>query len=86
MSKAIALILSAFLASSAIAAPVTTCGEVRSRERCKDLTIEPEEVDGHRVSPLGDHVQARRALGFGSLIRPRVSFVREIVRSAEDVR
>ena len=89
MTKTIALILSSLLAATVAAAPTparTTCGDVRSKERCKDLTIEPEDVDGRRVGPGGEMVVARGQLGFGSLIRPRTSFVREIVRSAELVR
>lgn len=46
---------------------------------------EGDNVDGNRLSPDGDSMTSQQAAKHTSLIRVRVSFVPEILKSAEDL-
>ncbi len=51
----------------------------------KQYSFDADEIQGELVKPTGDFSTARTFAEHGSLIRVRADFVREIVKSAEDL-
>jgi hypothetical protein len=62
------------------------CAQLKKKDpaaRCKDMTIEGEDVDGRRAASDGQLVAGKAQVRWGSLIRIRVSMTDEVVKSAE---
>jgi hypothetical protein len=53
--------------------------------KVKNYDFEADNIDGELIKPEGEFVNARRFAEHGSLIRLRTDFIREIVKSAEDL-
>ncbi len=53
--------------------------------RVHNYDFEADNIDGELVKPEGEFMSARKAAEHGSLIRIRTDFIREIVKSAEDL-
>lgn len=53
--------------------------------RVKNVAIEADHLTGEIPVALGDVRPGRAPVQHGSLIQPRADFVREIVRSADDL-
>jgi hypothetical protein len=53
--------------------------------RVRNYDFDADFIDGELVRPEGEFLGARRAAEHGSLIRVRTDFIREIVKSAEDL-
>ena len=51
----------------------------------KQYSFDADEIQGELVKPTGEFSTARNFAEHGSLIRVRTDFVREIVKSAEDL-
>jgi len=51
----------------------------------KQYSFDADEIQGELVKPTGEFSSARTFAEHGSLIRVRTDFVREIVKSAEDL-
>lgn len=75
--------LAAFLALSA-----TAPASAQSRNPNPDVTeqtfTDADEVDGNRRTAYGDRIPARIRRPRTSLLRPRTTFVRELLASVED--
>ena len=54
-------------------------------QRVKNYDFDADVIDGELVKPEGDWLAPRKFAEHGSLIRIRADFVREIVKSAEDM-
>jgi hypothetical protein len=54
-------------------------------QRVKSYDFSGDNIDGELVRPDGEFLDARRAADHTSLIRVRQDFIREIVKSAEDL-
>ena len=53
--------------------------------RVRNYDFDADTIDGELVRPEGEFLAARRGAEHGSLIRVRLDFIREIVKSAEDL-
>ena len=53
--------------------------------RVRNYDFDADVIDGELVRPEGEFLAARRGAEHGSLIRVRTDFIREIVKSAEDL-
>src|SRR5215470_11589649 len=51
----------------------------------KQYSFDADEIKGELIKPTGDFTTSRTFAEHGSLIRVRADFVREIVKSAEDL-
>ncbi len=54
-------------------------------QRVKNYDFDADVIDGELVKPEGEFLNARKFAEHGSLIRVRADFIREIVKSAEDL-
>src|SRR5262245_24365686 len=54
-------------------------------QRVKNYDFDADIIDGELVKPEGEFLAARKFAEHGSLIRVRADFIREIVKSAEDL-
>jgi hypothetical protein len=53
--------------------------------RVKNFDFDADVIDGELVKPEGEFLNARKFAEHGSLIKVRADFIREIVKSAEDL-
>ena len=58
---------------------------VKGYQKDKKYSFEDEDVNGELLKPEGDVLAGRTDLKHASLIRVRTNFIREIVKSAEDL-
>ena len=56
-----------------------------AQQRVKNYDFNADVIDGELVKPEGEFLNARKFAEHGSLIRVRADFIREIVKSAEDL-
>jgi hypothetical protein len=56
-----------------------------AQQRVKNYDFDADVIDGELVKPEGEFLNARKFAEHGSLIRVRADFIREIVKSAEDL-
>jgi hypothetical protein len=56
-----------------------------AQPRVKNYDFDADLIDGELVKPEGEFLNARKFAEHGSLIRVRTDFIREIVKSAEDL-
>jgi len=56
-----------------------------AQPRVKNYDFDADEINGELVKPEGEFLKARTFPEHGSLIRVRSDFLREIVKSAEDL-
>jgi len=54
-------------------------------QRVKNYDFDADVLDGELVKPEGEFLAPRTFKGHGDLIKVRADFVREIVKSAEDL-
>ncbi len=54
-------------------------------QRVKNYDFDADVIDGELVRPTGEFLPSRTFAEHGSLIRIRTDFIREIVKSAEDM-
>ena len=66
-------------------AEASECARARKAGKPCQLTIEPEQVGGDRVSPDGTDLRLRRFEPTGSMIRLRAEFIDQIVKSADEL-
>ena len=94
--KRFAKILMAGLAVAALSVPAMGIGDAvaqkkgkkakkASKNRVKTYDFSGDEIDGDLVKPDGEFVDTRKFATHTSLIRIRKDFIREIVKSAEDL-
>lgn len=79
----------------ALAAPVAAMAQGKARAKPAKAAEEPkkvknydftgDEIDGELVKPDGDFLDTRKFASHTSLIRLRKDFIKEIVKSAEDL-
>ena len=60
-------------------------GDTAAPPRVKNYDFDADEISGELVKPTGEFLAARTFAEHGSLIRVRPDFIREIVKSAEDM-
>ena len=65
------------------AKPAAKAGEEPKKVKNYDFT--GDEIDGELVKPDGDFLDTRKFASHTSLIRLRKDFIKEIVKSAEDL-
>jgi hypothetical protein len=53
--------------------------------RVRNYDFDADFIDGELVRPEGEFLSTRRTAEHGSLIKVRTDFIREIVKSAEDL-
>jgi len=93
--KRLAKILVAGFAVAALSAPVMGISDAvaqkrkgkssKADKRVKTYDFTGDEIDGDLVKPDGEFVDTRKFATHTSLIRIRKDFIREIVKSAEDL-
>jgi len=91
--KRLAKILVAGCAIAALAAPLASNAMAQKKgkkaaadkQRVKTYDFSGDEIDGDLVKPDGEFVDTRKFATHTSLIRIRKDFIREIVKSAEDL-
>jgi hypothetical protein len=54
-------------------------------QRVKNYDFDADLIDGELVKPEGEFLAGRKYAQHGSLIKVRADFIREIVKSAEDL-
>jgi len=64
-------------------AEASECARARKAGKPCQLTIEPEQIGGDRVTPDGIDLRLRRFEPTGSMIRLRTEFIDQIVKSAD---
>lgn len=91
MRKVVATILTAFLVtlSLSLAMPGTSAfaqGKAKKDEKkVKTYDFSGDTIDGELLKPDGDIVDTRQFANHTSLIRIRKDFIKEILKSAEDL-
>ena len=63
----------------------TAAGTTAAAPKVKNYDFDADFIDGELVRPEGEFLNARKPAEHGSLIRVRTDFIREIVKSAEDL-
>jgi hypothetical protein len=71
--------------ASAQPKPKTPPGGSAPPAKVKNYDFEADTIDGELIKPEGEFSTARILAEHGSLIRLRTDFIREIVKSAEDL-
>ena len=71
------------LATSAI--PAWAQGKGNEKKPVKTYDFSGDEIDGELVKPDGDFLDTRKFASHTSLIKIRKDFIKEIVKSAEDL-
>jgi hypothetical protein len=66
-------------------AEASECARARKAGKPCQLTIEPEQVGGDRVTPDGFDLRLRRFEPTGSMIRLRREFLDQIVKSTDEL-
>lgn len=66
-------------------AEASECARARKAGRPCQLTIEPEQVGGERVTPDGTDLRLRRFEPAGSMLRLRREFIDQIVKSTDEL-
>ena len=56
-----------------------------SAPKVRNYDFDADFIDGELVRPEGEFLAGRKPAEHGSLIRTRTDFIREIVKSAEDL-
>ena len=82
------MLLVAALAVPAFAQPAKPPkggGGAQPPPKVKNYDFEADNIDGELIKPEGEFSTARILAEHGSLIRLRTDFIREIVKSAEDL-
>lgn len=59
--------------------------EKAEEKKVKSFDFTGDEIDGELVRPDGDFLDTRQFAGHTSLIRLRKDFIKEILKSAEDL-
>ena len=54
-------------------------------KKVKSYDFTGDEIDGDLIKPDGDFIDTRKFASHGNLIRIRTDFIREILKSAEDL-
>jgi hypothetical protein len=62
-------------------APAADTGD----KKVKTYDFTGDEIDGELIKPDGDFIDTRGTADFGSLISIRQDFIKEILKSAEDL-
>ncbi len=71
--------------SRARPAPAAPAGTAPAAPRVRNYDFDADFIDGELVRPEGEFLSTRRTAEHGSLIKVRTDFIREIVKSAEDL-
>jgi hypothetical protein len=83
MRAALASIVAALALS--LAAPATAQAQDKDKKKVKVYDFSGDEIDGALIKPDGDLVDTRTFASHTSLIRIRKDFIKEILKSAEDL-
>ena len=92
------ILFSSLLAAAVLAVGVTADAQQKDKkappradatqpaaQRVKNYDFDADLVEGELVKPEGEFLNARKFAEHGSLIKVRADFIREIVKSAEDL-
>ena len=82
--KRIALAATVVLGLSTLAVPAMA-QQKKDEKKVKTYDFSGDEIDGELVKPDGDFLDTRKFASHTSLIRIRKDFIKEIVKSAEDL-
>ena len=87
LSIAGAVALASPLAAMAQAKPKARAAAPKAEEpkKVRNYDFTGDEIDGELVKPDGDFLDTRKFASHTSLIRLRKDFIKEIVKSAEDL-
>jgi hypothetical protein len=76
----------------ALAAPLSALAQGKGKQqpkeepkKVKSYDFTGDEIDGELVKPDGDFLDTRKFASHTSLIRLRTNFIKEILKSAEDL-
>ena len=69
----------------AIAAPSVADAQKEEKPKVKTFDFSGDDIDGELVKPDGEFVDPRKFANHSTLIRIRKDFIKEIVKSAEDL-
>jgi hypothetical protein len=75
----------AILLSVALAAPAFAQDNKTDPKKVKTYDFSGDDIDGELIKPDGDFVDTRKFANHTSLIRIRKDFIKEILKSAEDL-
>jgi hypothetical protein len=84
MMRAVLASIVAALALS-LAAPVNTARAQKADDKVKTYDFSGDTIDGDLIKPDGEIVDTRSFASHTSLIRIRKDFIKEILKSAEDL-
>lgn len=79
--------IAALFAATALvfALPSASAQEKEEKKKVKSYDFTGDEIDGDLVKPDGDFIDPRKFATHSSLIRIRKDFIKEIIKSAEDL-
>jgi hypothetical protein len=80
-----ALAVASPLAALAQGKPKARPAKAEEPKKVKTYDFSGDEIDGELVKPDGDFLDTRKFASHTSLIRLRKDFIKEIVKSAEDL-
>ena len=69
----------------AMAAPSVADAQKAEKPKVKTFDFSGDDIDGELVKPDGEFVDPRKFASHTNLIRIRKDFIKEIVKSAEDL-
>lgn len=80
-----AIALASPLAAMAQNKPKARAAKAEEPKKVRNYDFTGDEIDGELVKPDGDFLDTRKFASHTSLIRLRKDFIKEIVKSAEDL-
>lgn len=78
-------VLSSILAVIAITFALPSIASAQDKPNVKTFDFSGDEIDGELVKPDGEFIDPRKFANHTNLIRIRKDFIKEIVKSAEDL-
>lgn len=74
-----------FVFASPASAQDKNADDAGENKKVKTYDFTGDEIDGQLIKPDGDFIDSRGTAEFASLIRIRQDFIKEILKSAEDL-
>ena len=83
MKRRIACIFTGLAISLLI--PTVASAQKKEQPKVKTFDFSGDEIDGELVKPDGEFIDPRKFANHSTLIRIRKDFIKEIIKSAEDL-
>ncbi len=84
LASIVAFVGLAFAAPNVMAAPKGKA-KINKKQKVKEYDFSGDDIDGEQIRPEGENIIGFHNASQSSLIRIRLDFIKEILKSAEDI-